>query len=64
MFELVLVPNFILNNFEFLVKFAQKGYFQSKTEKENNEFEFNIFELIQLSNFSLKRQFSFCKPNL
>ena len=45
-FELVKVPNFTFNNFEFLDKFAQKGYFWSKTEKVNITIEFCIFKLV------------------
>ena len=37
----------------FWTKFAQKGSFQSKTEKVNNTNEFSIFELVQVPNFSL-----------
>ena len=39
-------------NFE--IKFAQKGYFLSKTEKVNIAIEFYIFELVYVQNFSLK----------
>ena len=38
----------------FGTKFAQKGYFLSKTEKVNIAIEFCIFELVYVQNFSLK----------
>ena len=37
----------------FSSKFAQKWYFQSKTEKVNIAIEFWIFELVQMPDFSL-----------
>ena len=37
----------------FWTKFAQKEYFQSKPEKGNISIEFCMFELVQVSNFSL-----------
>ena len=39
-FELVLIPNFSLNWQIFRAKFAQKVYFQSKTEKVNINIKF------------------------
>ena len=48
----------------FWTKFAQKGSFQSKTEKVNNTNEFSIFELVQVPNFSLNWQFCFFGPSL
>ena len=36
----------------FWTKFAQKGYFLSKTEKVNTTIEFCIFELVYESNFT------------
>ena len=37
----------------FWTKFAQKGYFQSKTAKMNTTIEFCIFKLVLVPNFSL-----------
>ena len=37
----------------FSTKFAQKGCFYSKTEKVNAAIEFYIFELVQVTNFSI-----------
>ena len=37
----------------FWIKFAQKGYFRSKTEKVSTIIEFCMFELAQLLNFNL-----------
>ena len=48
----------------FQTKFAQKGYFRSKTEKVNITIEFYIFDLVQVSNFSFNWQFWFLEPNL
>ena len=45
--------------FSFWIKFAQKGYFWSKTEEMNVIIEFYIFELDQVSNFNLSWQFWF-----
>ena len=46
-FELVLVPNFILtDNFDFLDCIFPKRYFQSRTEKVNITIEFGIFKLV------------------
>ena len=47
-FELVYVPNFILNLhfFIFWTKFTQKEYLQSKTEKVNTTIEFWLFKLV------------------
>ena len=42
----------------FWTKFAQKRYFWSKTAKMNSIFKFCIFKLIQVSNFTLNKQFS------
>ena len=46
------------------IKFASKGYFQSKTEKVNSTTKFCIFKLVLLPNFSLNWQFWFSGPNL
>ena len=46
------------------IKFASKGYFQSKTEKLNSTMKFCIFKLVLLPNFSLNWQFWFSGPNL
>ena len=46
------------------IKFAPKGYFQSKTEKVNSTTKFCIFKLVLLPNFSLNWQFWFSGPNL
>ena len=48
----------------FWTKFAQKGYFQSKTEKVNSTTEFCIFKLVLVPNFSLNWQFWFFWPDL
>ena len=40
-------------------KFAQKEYFQSKTKKVNITVESCLFELVEVSNFSLNWQFWF-----
>ena len=48
----------------FWTKFAQKGFFRSKTEKLNTTTEFCIFELIQIPCFGLNSQFLFFRPNL
>ena len=40
-------------------KFAQKGSFQSKTKKVNITVESCLFELVEVPNFSLNRQFWF-----
>ena len=48
----------------FWTKFAQKGYFRFKTERVNTTIEFCIFELNQVPNFSLNRQFWFFRPSL
>ena len=48
----------------FWIKFTQKVYFQSKTEKVNSSIEFCIFELVYEPNFSLNLQFSFFILNL
>ena len=47
-FELVWVPNFILNpkKLSFWARFGQIGYFLSKTEKKNIINKFSIFELV------------------
>ena len=41
----------------FWTKFAQKGYFYSKTRKMNITIEFCMFQLVLVRNFSLKWQF-------
>ena len=46
------------------IKFAWKGYFQSKTEKVNSTTEFRIFKLVLVQNFNLNWQFWFFGPNL
>ena len=43
----------------FFTTFAPKGYFQSKIENMSITIEFNIFEFLSSSCFSLKRQFWF-----
>ena len=40
-------------------KFAEKGYFQLKTEKVNIPTEFCIFELASVPNLTLKNNFDF-----
>ena len=47
----------------FWTKFAQKGYFQSKTEKINIAIEIWIFELVKVKHFSLKWHFWCFGPN-
>ena len=37
----------------FWPKFVRKGYFRSKTEKVNTAIEFCIFELVEVSLFTL-----------
>ena len=53
-FELVYVPNFILNLhfFIFWAKFTQKEYVQSKTEKVNTPLKFCVVTVVQVPNFS------------
>ena len=46
------------------IKFAQKGYFQSKTEKVNSTTKFCIFKLVLVPNFSLNWQFWLSGLNL
>ena len=46
--QLVYVPNLI-----FWIKFAQKGYFWSKTEKVKTSIDFYIFQLILVLNCGL-----------
>ena len=46
------------------IKFAIKGYFQSKTEKMNSATELCIFKLVLVPNFSLNWQFWLSGPNL
>ena len=48
----------------FKTKFAQKGYFQWKTEKVNITIDFCIFELVLIPNFSLTWKCWFVEPNL
>ena len=48
----------------FWTKFPPKRCFLSKTENVNNNIEFYIFELAQVTNFSLDWQFWFLGPNL
>ena len=43
----------------FWTRFAQKGFFWSKTKKVNITMEFCIFELFWVPNFSLNSQLSF-----
>ena len=45
-------------------KFAQKGYFRSKTKKANITIEFCIFQLDLLANLTLNWQFRHFRPNL
>ena len=52
-----------LTIFTFWTKFAQKGYFRSKTEKLNITIEFCMFELVYVPNVSLKWTFWFFGPN-
>ena len=53
-FEAVLVPSFILSNFDFFcTKFAQKAYFWSQAEKVNITIELSIFSLVQQPIFIL-----------
>ena len=47
----------------FCTKFAQKGYFRSKTEKVNTAIKFCITEFFWVPNFSLNWQSSFFGPN-
>ena len=42
-----------MTTFIFWTKFAQKGYLQSKTSKMSTIIKFRIFELVQVTNFSL-----------
>ena len=46
------------------IKFAPKGYFQSKTEKVNSTTKFCIFKLVLVPNFGLNLKFWFSGPNL
>ena len=48
----------------FWTKFLQNGCFRSKTEKVNNAIEFFIFELVQVTHFSLNWKFWFFRSNL
>ena len=49
----------------FWIKFAHKGsYFQSKTDKIDTTIEFCIFELVIVSNFTLKKQLGVFGQNL
>ena len=48
----------------FWIKFAQKGYFRSKTKNLNIIIEFCMFELVYVPNFSLKQEFWLFGPNL
>ena len=41
----------------FWIKFAQKGYIQTKGDKMNTIIEFGLFEFVQIPNFSLNGQF-------
>ena len=45
-------------------KFAQKEYFQLKTETENSAIEFCMFKLVKVPNLSLYWQFWIFGPNL
>ena len=45
------------------IKFAPKGYFQSKREKVNSTTKFCIFKLVLVTNFGLNWQFWFSGPN-
>ena len=45
-------------------KLSQKEYFGRKEKKVNITIEFCIFELVQVSNFTLSWQFYFFRPNL
>ena len=53
-----------LTVFIFWIKFAQKGFFPSKTEKVNTTIEFCLYELVYAPNFNLNWQFCFLGPNL
>ena len=48
----------------FWTKFAQKGYFQSKSEKMNTTIKFCIFKSVYTPNFSLNWHFKFFWLNL
>ena len=48
----------------FWTKFAQKGYFQSKSEKINTTIELCILKSVYIPDFSLNWQFWFSGPNL
>ena len=48
----------------FWTKFAQKGYFRSKTEKMSITIEFCMFTLVSVPNFSLNRWFWYFGQNL
>ena len=48
----------------FWKNFPKQGYFQTKTEKINITTELFIFELVQVSNFTLKKQFWILGRNL
>ena len=50
--------------FVFWNEFAQRGCFQSKTEKVNTTIEFCLFKFVLVPNFSLNWQFLFFGPNL
>ena len=67
-FELVEVPSFIFctfnKQFEIWAKFAKKGYFWSKAEKENIKIEFSIFKLMLAPNISLNTQLWIFEQNL
>ena len=47
-FELVFVPNFSVNSFDFLDQIGQKGYFWSKTKQVNITIQFCTFELVYI----------------
>ena len=48
----------------FWTKFAQKGYFQSTSEKMNTTNKFCLFKSVYIPNFTLNCQFWFFGPNL
>ena len=48
----------------FWTKFAEKGYFRLKTEEMNIAIKFCVFEIVQVTNFTLNWQVRFFRPNL
>ena len=48
----------------FWTKFAQKGYFQSKSEKMNTTIELCKFKSVYIPHFSLNWQFQIFGPNM